>query len=469
MTPPAGPRRARGAAAGPAGAAQGPDRSGPRARTCSPPSRQSVPRRPPRRGRRAGPPDTSSRAAMACSGKPQLKVGGGLLQLALGPFRVRRAQAASAFERELRVKEFDGGAGSRHGVGGRQGRVAVVGPGRVGQQVLHGQLVELVLLVPRHLVPQLQPALHTEPVADDVAQVAVPERNEVPARPVDDDLARVFHVRDDAGAVHPREPGQRQGPGAGQHFDEFPGHRCFPGVPGPDNVFQRGAPVKDHLIHQGPHRSGQHEVAAFDLLRDHGLQQRRAAADQLVQLAGQGAGHPVPERCLEHLEGFDLREVGEPDLGQLPGGDEPVEVRRKVRGALGSGDKPRGPGLDQVEQHAGAQFVQGSGVVQQNDALASGGVVADQGGDAVQDGRRRAKGALRQACEREGQAAVGRRRARSRAAELEGVDVGSEARDGGASYLGFAHAAVAGDDHAHPVLREQGAADPVGVGIARQT
>jgi len=26
-----------------------------------------------------------------------------------------------------------------------------------------------------------------------------------------------------------------------------------------------------------------------------------------------------------------------------------------------------------------------------------------------------------------------------------------------------------GDDHAHPVVREQGAADPVGVGIARQT
>ena len=74
-----------------------------------------------------------------------------------------------------------------------------------------------------------------------------------------------------------------------------------------------------------------------------------------------------------------------------------------------------------------------------------------------------------QAGEREGQASVGRRRARSRAAELQGVDVGSEARDGGASYLGFAHSAVTGDDHAHPVVREQGAADPVGVGIARQT
>ena len=327
--------------------------------------------------------------------KPQLQVGCGFLQLALGPFRVLRAQAASAFERELRVEEFDGGAGSGHGVGGRQGRIAVVGPGRVGQQVLHGQLVELVLLVPRHLVPQFQPALNAEPVAHDVAQIAVPERHEVPSRPVHDDLARVFHVRDHAGAVHPREPGQRQGPGAGQYLDQFPGHRCFPGVPGPDDVFQRGAPVKDHLIHQGPHRSGQHEVAAFDLLRDHGLQQGRAAADQVVQLAGQGAGHPVPERCLEHLEGFDLREVGEPDLGQLPGGDEPVEVRRKVRGALGRGDKPRGPGLHQVEQHAGAQFVQGPGVVQQDDAFASGGVVADQGGDAVQDGRRRAKGALR--------------------------------------------------------------------------
>ena len=129
----------------------------------------------------------------------------------------------------------------------------------------------------------------------------------MPVRPVDDDLAGVLHVRDDAGAVHPREPGQRQGPGAGEHLDHLAGHRCFAGVPGPDDIFQCGAPVKDHLIHQGPHRSGQHEVAAFDLLGDHGLQQGRAAANQLVQLAGQRGGHPVPQGCLEHLAGFRLR------------------------------------------------------------------------------------------------------------------------------------------------------------------
>ncbi|MNG27033.1 hypothetical protein D3C84_1120970 [compost metagenome] len=71
-----------------------------------------------------------------------------------------------------------------------------------------------------------------------------------------------------------------------------------------------------------------------------------------MQLARQRAGHPVSERGLEHLKGFDLREVGEPYLGQLAGGDEPIEVRRQVRRALGSGHEPRGPGLKQVEEDA---------------------------------------------------------------------------------------------------------------------
>ena len=229
------------------------------------------------------------------------------------------------------------------------------------------------------------------------------------------------------GPVHPREPGQGHGPGAGENLDDLPGHRCFAGVAGPDNVFQPCAPVQDHLIQQGPDRSGKHEVSPFDLLGDHGLQQGRAAADELVHLAREGAGNAVAERRLQHVQGFDLCEVGEPDFGQLAGSDEPVESRaegRCVRWAVAI--EPRRPGLQQVEQHAGAQFVQGAGVVQQDDALPSGGVVADQGGDAVQDGGRGSKGALRQAGERERQATVGCRRPWSRAAELKGVDVRAE-------------------------------------------
>src|SRR6476661_6161100 len=97
----------------------------------------------------------------------------------------------------------------------------------------------------------------------------------------------------------------------------------------------------------------------------------------------------------------------EPDFGQLPGGDEPIEVGRKVGGALRGGDQPRGAGLQEVQQDPGALLVEGPGVVHQDHAFASRAVVADQRGDSVQDRRRRTKRALREAGEGERQASVG--------------------------------------------------------------
>ncbi|CAH0317437.1 hypothetical protein SRABI128_04737 [Microbacterium sp. Bi128] len=225
----------------------------------------------------------------------ELEVGSRFLELPFGPFRVRGREAAGAFEGKFRVEELDGGTGSRDGVGGGQLGVAVVGPRRVGQQVFDCQFVQFMFLVSGDLVPELQPALHAEPVADNVAEVAVAQRNEVPVRAVDHDLAGLFHVGDDTGAVHPGEPGQGQGPGAGEDVDDLPGLGCFPGIPGPDDILQRRAAIQHNLIEQCPHGSGQDQVSAFDLFGDDGLQERGAAADQLVQLACQGGRDPMAQ------------------------------------------------------------------------------------------------------------------------------------------------------------------------------
>jgi hypothetical protein len=145
--------------------------------------------------------------------QPELEVGCRFLELSLGPLGVRRRQAAGAFEGKLRVEELDGGPGSRDSVGGCELGVAVVGPRRVGEQILHCQFVQFMFLVPWDLVPELQAPLHAQPVADNVAEVAVAQGDEVPVRAVDHDLAGLFHVRDNSGAVHPGETGQWQRPG----------------------------------------------------------------------------------------------------------------------------------------------------------------------------------------------------------------------------------------------------------------
>jgi len=172
-----------------------------------------------------------------------------------------------------------------------------------------------MFLVPGDPVPQIQPAIHAEPVADNVTEVAVAQRDEVAVRAVDDDLAGLFHVGDDIGAVHPGEPRQGKRPGAGEDVNDFPRLGCFPGVPGPDNIFQGGPAVQHHFIDQCPHRSRQDKVPAFNLFRDHGLQEGGAPADQLVQLVRQGSGDPMAEGGLQHLQRFEFSQVGEADLG----------------------------------------------------------------------------------------------------------------------------------------------------------
>ena len=317
--------------------------------------------------------------------KPQLQVRRGFLQLPLRPLVVAGADAAGAFEREFRVEQADGRLGGGQRVGRRQLGMAVVRPRRVGKQVLDSELRQLVFLVAGNLVTQFEPALHAEPVPDNVPQIPVPERDEVPVGAVDDDLPRIFHVRYQPGAVHPRQPGQGHGARAGEHLDDLARLRRLPGVPRPDDVLQGGPAVQDDLVDQRPHRAGQHQVAPFDLLGDHGLQQGGAAAHEFMQLRRQGSRDPVSKGGLEHLLGFDHGHVREPHLSKLARGDEPVEVGRQVGGALRGGDQPGRAGLQQVQQDPGALFVKGTRVVQQDDALSTRGVIADQRGDAVQD------------------------------------------------------------------------------------
>ena len=108
-----------------------------------------------------------------------------------------------------------------------------------------------------------------------------------------------------------------------------------------------------------------------------------------------------------------------------------MEVRGEVADLGRHGNDLGGPGQQHVEEHAGAEVVDGAGGVQRDDAGPAGGVTADQGRDAAQDGGGRAHVGLREAGQQEGQASVGCGGAGGSAAELKRPDVRAKVRDGG--------------------------------------